>query len=122
LGAAAMGPVEAGTAKAIALLTGEPSPLFPRLKTSKDQGIGGVDSYFWTAFLFPKGTPDPIVQKLHKAFTQVLSSQQTTERLQKAGASPIRADQRTPEYLTKFLPSELAKWSAMVKASGVTIE
>src|SRR5262249_30360725 len=58
LGAAAMGPVESRQAKAMALLTSERSELFPSLKTSKEQGIPGVESYFWTANLFPKDTPD----------------------------------------------------------------
>jgi len=49
LGAAAMGPLEAGNAKAMALLTSERSPLFPKLQTSKEQGLPGIDSYFWTA-------------------------------------------------------------------------
>ena len=72
LGAAAMGPVEGGTAKPIALLTGERSALFPTLQTAKEQGMPGVTSYFWTGFFFPKGTPDAIVQKLHDATTQTL--------------------------------------------------
>src|SRR5882757_138400 len=54
LGAAAMGPLESEQAKAMALLTGERSALFPTLKTAKELGFAGVDSYFWTAFFFPK--------------------------------------------------------------------
>ena len=65
LGAAAMGPLEGGTAKAIALLTGERSSLFPKLQTAKEQGTPGVDSYFWTAFFFPEG-----YARRHRAETQ----------------------------------------------------
>jgi tripartite-type tricarboxylate transporter receptor subunit TctC len=122
LGAAAMGPVEAGTVKAIALLTGDKSPLFPTLQTSKDQGIPGVDSYFWTGSFFPKDTPENIVQALSKASSKVLSSEQTIERLKKSGASPVPADARTPGYLKTLLASEMDKWAAMIKASGVTID
>ena len=85
LGAAAMVPLEGGQAKAMALLTTERSPLFPTLQTSKEQGIPGVDSYFWTAFFFPKDTPDAIVRKLYDATTQTLKSPATIERLRKAG-------------------------------------
>jgi tripartite-type tricarboxylate transporter receptor subunit TctC len=53
LGATARQPIESGKAKAIALLTADRSPLFPELTTSKEQGVAGVDSYFWSAFLFP---------------------------------------------------------------------
>ena len=122
LGAAAMGPLEAGNAKAMALLTSERSPLFPKLQTSKEQGLPGIDSYFWTAFFFPKGTPDAIVQKLYDATTQALKSPATVERLKIAGVAPIAPELRTPAYLKTFIASEVDNWAATIKASGVTIE
>ena len=122
LGAAAKGPLEGGQAKAMALLTTERSPLFPTLQTSKEQGIPGVDSYFWTAFFFPKDPPDPIVQKLYDATNKTLASSQTVERLKRAGVAPIAPQLRTPAYLKSFIGAEVANWAAMIKASGITIE
>lgn len=63
--------MNAGSVKAIAVLTGEPSPLFPTIKTAKEQGVAGVESYFWTGFFFPKGTPNSIVQKLNNATSTI---------------------------------------------------
>src|SRR3954470_17871237 len=122
LGAAAMGPLEAGNAKAMALLTSDRSDMFPTLRTSKEQGLPGIDSYFWTAFFFPKGTPDAIVQKLYDATTQALKSPTTVERLKNAGVAPIAPELRTPAYLKIFIASEVDNWAATIKASGVTIE
>src|SRR3954471_22792216 len=122
LGAAAMGPLEAGNAKAMALLTSERSPLFPKLQTSKEQGLRGIDTYFWTAFFFPKSTPDAIVQKPYDATTQALKSPATVERLKNAGVAPIAPELRTPAYLKTFIASEVDNWAATIKASGVTIE
>lgn len=122
LGAAAMGPLEAGNAKAMALLTSERSTLFPTLRTSKEQGLPGIDSYFWTAFFFPKDTPDAIVQKLYDATTQTLKSPATVERLKRAGVAPIASELRTPAYLKTFIGTEVDNWAATIKASGVSIE
>jgi tripartite-type tricarboxylate transporter receptor subunit TctC len=122
LGAAAMGPLEAGNAKAMALLTSERSTLFPTLQTSKEQGLPGIDSYFWTAFFFPKGTPDAIAQKLYDATNQTLKLSTTVERLKKAGVAPIAQKLRTPEYLKTFIGREVDNWAATIKASGVSIE
>src|SRR4029079_13257571 len=72
LGATARQPIESGKAKAIALLTADRSALFPQLTTSKEQGVAGVDSYFWSAFLFPKDTPAAIVQKIADASNKTL--------------------------------------------------
>jgi tripartite-type tricarboxylate transporter receptor subunit TctC len=122
LGAAAMGPLEAGNVKAIALLTSERSDLFPALRTSKDLGIPGVDSYFWTAFFFPKDTPGAIVLKLHDATTRTLKSPIMLERLKQTGVAPIAPELRTPAYLKTFIGREVDNWAAMVRASGIPIE
>ncbi len=122
LGAAAMGPIESGNAKGIALLTDERSNLFPKLQTAKEQGIAGVASYSWTAFLFPKGTPDAIIQKLADATNQTLNTPATTERLKNAGVTAVAPQRRSPAYLKTFVESEVANWAAMVKASGVSID
>ncbi len=122
LGAAATGPLEAGHAKAVALLTSGRSDLFPAVRTSSEQGIAGVDSYFWTAFFFPRDTPDHIVQKLHEATTYTLNLPVIVERLRKAGVTPVAPALRSPAYLRTFMRREAADWAAMVKASGVPIE
>ena len=57
LGAAAVAPLEAETAKAIANLARERSPLFPDIPSSAEQGLPGVEAYFWSGFFFPKDAP-----------------------------------------------------------------
>jgi tripartite-type tricarboxylate transporter receptor subunit TctC len=122
LAAAATGPLEAGNAKAIALLMSRRSDLFPSLPTSEEQGVPGVELYFWTAFFFPRNTPDAIVQKLNDATTYTLKSPAIVERLKKAGVTPIAPELRTPAYLETFIRREADNWAAMVKASGIPIE
>jgi tripartite-type tricarboxylate transporter receptor subunit TctC len=122
LGGTAMGPVESGQAKAIGLLTAERSPLFPTLRTSKEEGLVGVDSYFWSGFFFPKNTPDAIVQRLHTAADRTLALPITVERLRKTGIEPIPAERRSPAYLREFMKAEMQNWAAMVKASGIPLE
>jgi tripartite-type tricarboxylate transporter receptor subunit TctC len=122
LGATAMAPIESGQAKAISVLTAERSPLFPKLATSREQGLAGVDSYFWSGFLFPKDTPAAIVQTLYEAANRTLESAITVDRLRKAGIEPIPAARRSPAYLREFLPSEMKNWADQVKASGIPLQ
>ena len=42
--------------------------------------------------------------------------------LQGLGAMIVTADRRTPEYLAGFLKSEIEKWAAPIRASGVSVE
>ncbi len=122
LGATARQPIESGKAKAIALLTADRSPLFPELTTSKEQGVAGVDSYFWSAFLFPKDTPDAIVQRLADASNQTLNRPATVEQLRRAGIEPVAAARRSPAYQRDFTVSEIKTWSDQVKASGLPLQ
>ena len=122
LGGTAMGPVESGQARAISLLTAERSTLFPNLATSKEQGVAGVDSYFWTGFFFPKHTPEAIVQRFSDASSRTLASPSSVERLRKAGIDPIAADRQSPAYLQKFLPAEMTSWAAQVKTIGIPLQ
>ena len=122
LGAAARQPIESGKAKAIALLTADRSALFPQLTTSKEQGVAGVDSYFWSAFLFPKDTPAAIVQKLADASNKTLNMPETVERLRNAGIEPVAADRRSPAYQRDLTVQEMKNWADQVKASGLPLQ
>ncbi len=122
LGAAAMAPLESKTAKPVAILTRERSPLFPDIPSASEQGLPGVESYFWSGFFFPKGTPDAIVKKMSTATAETLDSKATQDRLKKAGVSVIGPERRSPEYLKTFVDSEIANWAATIKASGVSLD
>ena len=122
LGATARQPIESGKAKAIALLTADRSALFPQLTTSKEQGVAGVDSYFWSAFLFPKDTPAATVQKLTDASNKTLNMPETVERLRNAGIEPVAADRRSPAHQRDLTVQEMKNWADQVKASGLPLQ
>jgi tripartite-type tricarboxylate transporter receptor subunit TctC len=44
------------------------------------------------------------------------------ERVESLGASPVAPERTTPEYLAGFVRSEIEKWAAPIKASGVSVE
>ena len=122
LGAAAIGPLESKTVKAIAILTKDRSPLFPELASAHEQGLTDFATYFWSGFFLPKGTPADIVKKLHDASVATLDTPSTQERLKKAGTIVVGADRRSPAYLKTFVEKEIAQWAATIKASGVSLD
>jgi tripartite-type tricarboxylate transporter receptor subunit TctC len=122
LGAAAVGPLGSKTAKAIALLGKERSPLFPDIPSSQEQGLSGVDTYFWSAFLYPKDTPDAIVRKLQQATSDALDTPAVVERLKNVASTPAPKEKRSPEYLKKFMADEVEAWAKTIKQSGVSID
>jgi tripartite-type tricarboxylate transporter receptor subunit TctC len=122
LGAAAMVPLENKTAKAIAVLARERTPLFPAVASSQEQGLSGVETYFWSGFFYPKNTPAAIVQKLQDATSQTLDTPATVQRLTKAGVTVVPKERRSTEHLKKFVEAEIAAWAATIKASGISLD
>jgi tripartite-type tricarboxylate transporter receptor subunit TctC len=118
LAAAAMPQLASKSMKAIAVLTRDRSPLLPDVASAHEQGAKDVDVNFWSGFFFPKGTPQPIVARLHAAAVETVNTPAVLERLKTVGVTVVAPDRRSPDYLA----SETAKWAATIKASGVSLD
>jgi tripartite-type tricarboxylate transporter receptor subunit TctC len=114
--------IQAKTIKAIAVLARERIALLPELPTAREQGLVGVEAEPWFAYFLPKATPEPIVNKLHAATVAAMNSPAVAERLQGLGVMLVAPERRSPRYLGEFVASEIGKWGAAVKASGVSID
>jgi len=113
--------IDGGTVRALAIMTAERSPVLPNLATTREQGLD-VQAYTWNALFAPKGTPADVVKKLNDAMVAAMETPAVKDRLQSIGAQIVAPDRRTPAYLGKFVPEEIAKWAVPIKASGVSIE
>jgi tripartite-type tricarboxylate transporter receptor subunit TctC len=113
--------IDGNTVKALAIMTKDRSPVLPNLPTTIEQGLN-VEAYTWNAIFLPKGAPADIVKKLHDAAVKAMDNPATKERLQGIGAMVVAPDRRSPEYLASFVKSEIEKWAAPIKASGVSVE
>jgi tripartite-type tricarboxylate transporter receptor subunit TctC len=111
--------IEARQVKAIAALTRERSPILPNLPTAHEQGLTGFDAYTWNAIFLPKGTPPVLVKRLNDALVAVMDNPAFRERLQSLGLIVVAPERRSPDYLQKFVVSEIEKWAIPIKASGV---
>jgi tripartite-type tricarboxylate transporter receptor subunit TctC len=113
--------VDAGTVKAIAILTRERSKVLPNVPTAIEQGFE-VEAYTWNAFFLPKGTPEAIVERLNHATVEAMKTPSVREKLESAGLQFVSDDRTTPEYLAKFVQSEIVKWAAPIKAGGISVD
>ena len=113
--------IDGGTVKPIAILTRQRSPVLPDVPTAIEQGFE-VEAYTWNAFFLPKGTPDGIVQKLNRVTVETMKTPAVREKLESAGLIFVSDDRTTPDYLAKFVQSEIAKWAVPIKASGISID
>lgn len=114
--------IEGKTVKALATLTTSRSPALPDLASALEQGLPNFDAYSWNAVFLPRGAPPPIVKKLNEALGGVMNMASFRDRLKEIGLIVVAPERRSPEYLQKFVASEIDKWAGPIRASGATID
>jgi len=108
-----------GQVKAIAVMAPNRSNVVPKVPTTAEGGLPGVEASVWDAYFLPRSVPEPIVAKLNKAISGALDDPAVHKRLTDLGLEVASPDRRTPAYLAKFLPEEVARWTKVVKAAGI---
>jgi tripartite-type tricarboxylate transporter receptor subunit TctC len=114
--------IEGKLVKPIAILTKNRTPILPSLPSAHEQGLTDFDAVIWYGVFLPKGTPAAIVQKLNAAVVAVANMPVVQKWMMENGADLAAPDQRSPDYLQKFVESEIEKWAGPIKASGQVVE
>jgi tripartite-type tricarboxylate transporter receptor subunit TctC len=114
--------IESEKIKAIAILTRERSPTLPAVASAHEQGLTDFEASNWSALFLPNGTPASIIQTLHAAAVATMETASVQERLKELGATVVEPARRSPDYLQKFVVSEVDKWAVAIKASGASID
>src|SRR5262244_2049928 len=109
--------VQAGNAKALAIATKKRSPLLPDVPTSYEQGLPQFDCAPFYALFAPKGTPQPIIDKLAEALNKGLSEEAVQKRLADLGAEIAEPNRRGPRALAELVRSEVARLTPILKAA-----
>jgi tripartite-type tricarboxylate transporter receptor subunit TctC len=114
--------IESNMIQAIAILSKDRLPILPTLATAHEQGLVNFEAADWFAIFFPKGTPGSIVGKLHNAAVATMETPSVQARLKEIGAITVAPERRSQEYLAKFVLSEIERWAAVIRASGVSMD
>jgi tripartite-type tricarboxylate transporter receptor subunit TctC len=122
LSGTAMPQIESGLIKVLAILTRDRSPVLPNLASAHEQGLTDFEATTWFGFFVPRRTPEPIIQSLHDATVATMETPSVQERLKEIGAIVAAPERRSPQYLQKFVESEIAKNAAPIKAAGISMD
>jgi tripartite-type tricarboxylate transporter receptor subunit TctC len=87
--------------------------------TVAEAGVRDFESTSWGGVLAPAGTPQPVIALLHDRLAKVMALPDVRDKLEKMGVEIVSG---TPEQFANYLQSEVVKWTAVVKAAGVTAE
>jgi tripartite-type tricarboxylate transporter receptor subunit TctC len=114
-----VGPLKAGKIKGYAVASKTKSAALPNLPTASEAGLPGFELNIWYGLFAPKGTPQPVIDKLQAALQQTLKDPVIKTRFADLGAEPVSAERGKPEALRTLLKSEIDKWGPIIKKAGV---
>jgi tripartite-type tricarboxylate transporter receptor subunit TctC len=117
-----LSPIQAGNVKALATLASQRSAVLPDLPTAKEQGVAGAEANNWIGLFFPRKTPEPIVKRLRDATVQAMTTPSLRARMETIGTDLVATDRTSPNYLQRFVASEIKKWAGPIKESGVSVD
>ncbi len=95
------------------------STLMPQLPTLANRVLPGFDATLSYGLLAPAGTPRPIVDRLNKELRAALAGDDVKKRIILEGGEPAPT---TPEEHAAVIDREETKWSAVIRAAGITPE
>jgi tripartite-type tricarboxylate transporter receptor subunit TctC len=117
--ASALGQIKGGSVRALAVTGKERSSLLPDVPTVEEAGVPGYTYYTWFGLWAPKGTPQPVVDKLHSEIQKALADPDVKARI--IASAGVTMDMPLAD-VTPFLESEIAKWADVVKRAKIEVQ
>jgi tripartite-type tricarboxylate transporter receptor subunit TctC len=111
--------VKSKRVRMLAILTPKRVSLYPDLPTLAESGFPGFEVQAWQGLLVPTGTPAAVIQKLNGEINQILKSKDVRDALAVQGTQPLGGS--TQDYAA-YLKKELARWTAVIKSAGITLD
>jgi len=110
---------QAGRLRILATLGERRSASAPGIPTTIESGVADSSAVTVNHVAMPAAVPEVIVNRLTEATRKVMLDPRLAESLSKMGIEPV-AD-ADPARSSRFIAAEIARWTPIIKASGVTI-
>jgi tripartite-type tricarboxylate transporter receptor subunit TctC len=117
--APAMGNLQSGDLRAIAVLGPIRTSLFPDVPTAAESGLPGYEAMLHYGLLAPANTPKEIVARLNQELKSLINSAAVRERIAADGGDPLPS---SPDEYAADIDREEAKWSVLIKKLNLKVE
>ncbi len=115
----ALGLINSGKLKALAVTTPQRSSVLPNVPTMEEAGVKGYQVFAWFGLAAPAGLPAPIQQKLEQALERVANLAEVKSAMQKAGAEPTWVN---AQGMAAFMQADTAQWKRVAAYAKITLE
>ena len=110
-----IGHIKSGKMRALAVTSLKRSDDLPQVPTVAESGFKGFESVTWFGLLAPAKTPASVVNLLNLEINKALGAPDLKKKLEDQG---LELTPKTPEQFAQIIKDDIAKWGAIVKASG----
>jgi tripartite-type tricarboxylate transporter receptor subunit TctC len=108
--------VKSGRVRVLAVTMAKRSRLNPEWPTLQEEGVKDVDASNWTALFAPKGTPQPIIDKLNAEVVKILNMPDVKERFAGGGVDTIPS---SAAELDARVKQDLARFRTIVERANI---
>jgi len=108
--------VRSGKLRPLGVTSSKRSAQLPELPTIAEAGVPGYQAVIWNAVLAPRGTPQPILDRLSREVAAAMRAPEAADRYRALGAETIGS---TPEEFGKFLRAEIEQYARVIRESGL---
>jgi tripartite-type tricarboxylate transporter receptor subunit TctC len=111
-----IGHIRAGKLKPLGVGGVTRSPTLPDVPTVVEAGVPGYEAANWIGLVATGGTPEPIVQRLHKEISEIMASPEVQKLFAAEGADIVPM---SPAQFSAYSADEIVKWGRVVKQAGI---
>ena len=105
-----------GKLTAFAVTSRERSSAAPDIPTMAELGYPGFEAVPWFGLMAPAGTPQVVIDKVHRETARTLSQPDARRRLAELGVDLIG---NTPAEFAAVIKAEIPQWAAVIKGAGI---
>ena len=117
--ASVVGHIRSGQVRALAVTTPKRTAVMPEIATIDELGLKGFDATTWHGLVVPAGTSKEIIAALYDATKKTLADPGVQKQLGDLGVDIVG---NSPQEFTAYIKAEIPKWTAVVKASGASLD
>ena len=115
----AMGQIQAGTVRALAVTTTQRSKALPDVPTLIEAGVPDFDVSAWFGLAAPAGLPPAVLARLEQALEKVGKLPEVASAMQRQGAEPAYLDSKA---MATFMSGDAAKWKRVAAFAKITLD
>jgi tripartite-type tricarboxylate transporter receptor subunit TctC len=112
--------VQSGRLIGLAVSSSKRSAALPDVPTIAESGYPGYAADGWLGFLFPAGTPQDIVSRMHKELTAAMESAEVRSTLEKVGMTIDTS--ASPEAFHDVIRKDVVKWKKVVQQAQIELK